>query len=66
MSKNIITVDWLTYAICSVANHMPVWERDAVIRGLEDEVERMKYKNYSDQSPEEREKGAPKETRYTS
>ena len=26
----------------------------------------MKYKNYSDLSPEEQEKYAPKETRYTS
>ena len=46
--KNTTTVDRLTYVICSVANHMPVWERDAVIRGLEDEVERMKYRNYND------------------
>ena len=45
---------------------MPVWERDAVIQGLEDEVKRMKYKNYGDQSSDERDKYAPKVTRYTS
>ena len=37
-----------------------------MIRGLEDEVKRMKYKNYSDQSSEEREKYDLNVTRHTS
>ena len=64
--KNIMTVDQLMYAVCSVENHDPAWLRDALMRGLENEGERMKYKNYNDQNPEEREKYAPKDTRFTS
>ena len=37
-----------------------------MIWGLEDEVERMKYKNYGDQSSDKIDKYAPKVTRYTS
>ena len=64
--KNIMTVDQLIYAVCSVENHEPGWSRDALMRGLENEGERMKYKNYNDQNTEEREKYAPKDTRFTS
>ena len=61
--KNIMNVDQLTYAACSVDNHEPVWWHDAMIQGLEDEVEKKKYKNYKDLDPEERVKYARKETR---
>ena len=64
--KNMMTVDQVTYAICSVDNHAPVWERDVVMRELDNEEEGMKYKNYSYMRPEEQEKYAPKETRHTS
>ena len=63
--KNMLTVDQVTYAICSVDNHAPMWERDAVMRELDDEEERMKYNNYSDLSLEEQEKYMPKEIRHT-
>ena len=59
-------MDQVTFAICSIDNHAPVWESDVVMRELDNEEERMKYKNYSDLKPEEQEKYAPKETRYTS
>ena len=64
--NNMMTVDQVMYAICSVDNHAPVWERDAVMRDLDGEEEMIKYKKYSDLSHEEQEKYVPKETRYTS
>ena len=63
-TNNMMTVYQVMYAICSVGNYAPVWERDTVMREMDNEEERMKYKNNGDLIPEEQEKYAPKETRF--
>ena len=57
--KNIMTVDQLTYAVCSVDNHELVWLLDVMVQGMEDKEEKREYTIYKDIDPEETVKYAP-------
>ena len=62
---DIITVCDLTYAITIIKNHKPVWEIDHLKEAL-GEIDQDRFNNYKEiEEPEERDKYAPKITRFS-
>ena len=58
--------DHFCNTVWRIENHLSTWEQEFMINDLTDAEERDKAKNWNELSGEEREKYAPKPTRYTS
>ena len=62
---NMMTLTHVTYVVWTIENHLDKWRQILWIENLKDD-DKLKAKSYKTLPPGEREKYAPKKTRYTS